>query len=231
MTATFTGFAGRIVAADGVYAPQHDSWLLIDALTKAAVSAGRHVLDLCTGSGVVGIAAAQQGAARVTAFDTCPRAVLCSRSNAALAGVDVDLRLGALPQALSAGPFDVVVCNPPYVPVNRHAGSEAIPAAAGPPAAYNGGDDGRQFLDPLCDRASELLVAGGTMLVVQSVLSGVRRSLASLRSAGLHASCVARQRIPVGPVLSARRSWLERTGKMHPGCREEEIVVIRADKP
>lgn len=231
MTTTVTEFTAGIVAADGVYAPQYDSWLLIDALTKAGISGGRHVLDLCTGSGVVGIAAAQQGAASVTALDICPRAVLCSRSNAASAGVDVDSRLGALPQALSAGPFDVVVCNPPYVPAGPHARNEAIPTDAGPPAAYNGGDDGRQFLDPLCDRAADLLVPGGTMLVVQSMLSGVKRSLASLRSSGLDASCIARQRIPFGPVLSARCSWLERTGRLHPGCREEEIVVIRADKP
>jgi len=55
MTATVTDFPGGIVTADGVYAPQHDSWLLIHALTEAAVCVGRHVLDLCTGSGVVGL--------------------------------------------------------------------------------------------------------------------------------------------------------------------------------
>jgi release factor glutamine methyltransferase len=231
MTATVTDFPGGIVTADGVYAPQHDSWLLIHALTETGVGVGRHVLDLCTGSGVVGIAAAQQDAAGVTAFDICPRAVRCSRLNAGLAGVEVDLRLGALSQALSAGPFDVVVCNPPYVPACRHAGVEAIAGLVGPPASYNGGEDGRQFLDPLCDRASELLAPGGTMLVVQSVLSGVERSLTSLRSAGLYADYIARQRIPFGPVLSARRSWLERTGRLDPDCHEEEIVVIRADKP
>ena len=80
MTAAVTDSSYRIVAADGVYAPQHDSWVLIDAVTKAAVSAGRHVLDLSTGSGVVRIAAAQQRATCVTAFDICPRAVLCSRT-------------------------------------------------------------------------------------------------------------------------------------------------------
>jgi hypothetical protein len=48
MTATVTDFSDGIVAADGVYVPQHDSWLLIDAVTKAADSAGRHVLDPCT---------------------------------------------------------------------------------------------------------------------------------------------------------------------------------------
>lgn len=80
MTATVTDSSGRIVAADAGCAPQHDSWLLIDAVTKAAVSAGRHVLYLCTGSGVVRIAAAPQGATSVTAFDICPHAVLCSRA-------------------------------------------------------------------------------------------------------------------------------------------------------
>jgi release factor glutamine methyltransferase len=68
MTATVTDSSDRIVAADGVCAPQHDSWLLIEAVTKAAVSAGRHVLDLSTGSGVVRIAAAPQGATSVTMY-------------------------------------------------------------------------------------------------------------------------------------------------------------------
>jgi release factor glutamine methyltransferase len=157
--------------------------------------------------------------------------VLCTRTNAALVGVDVDLRLGSLPRALSAGPLDVVCPRSALWAVGRHAGIEVIPTAAGPAAAWNGGDDGRQVLDPLCNWASEHLVAGGTMLVVQSVLSGVKRSLASLPSAGFDADCVAGQGIPFGPVLSARGPWLEHTGRLYPGCREEEIVVIRADKP
>ena len=49
----------------------------------------------------------------------------------------MDLRLGALPHALTAGPFDVVVCNPPYMPVGRHA-IEVIPTAAAPAAAMTG---------------------------------------------------------------------------------------------
>lgn len=40
MTATVTDFPGGIVTADGVYAPQHDSWLLIHALTPPSVSGG-----------------------------------------------------------------------------------------------------------------------------------------------------------------------------------------------
>lgn len=34
-----------VVVASGVYAPQHDSYLLIDAMTRAAVVPGRRLLD------------------------------------------------------------------------------------------------------------------------------------------------------------------------------------------
>ena len=105
--------------AEGVYAPQADSRLLIDALLRSGLSPGGRVLDLCTGTGVVAIAAAEMGAPSVTAFDICPLAVHCARSNAELVGVDIDIRLGILTDALSNGPFDVVLCNPPYLPAVR----------------------------------------------------------------------------------------------------------------
>jgi release factor glutamine methyltransferase len=85
-------------------------------------------------------------------------------------------------------------------------------------------------LNPLCTSASGLLADGGSMLLVQSALSGVEQSLNSLRSAGLDARVVATQLIPFGPVLSARAGWLEITGQIEQGCRTEELVVIRADK-
>jgi release factor glutamine methyltransferase len=220
-----------IVADSGVYVPQDDSRLLADALTQTGLAAGRHVLDLCTGSGVLAIAAAQVGAASVTAFDICPRAVLCSLGNAQAAGVDVNVRLGSLERALASGPYDVVVSNPPYVPVGPDAQGELIHASAGPALAWNAGDDGRLVLDPLCQAAPHLLTRGGTMLVVQSEFSGVEQSLDSLRSAGLHAEIIAWQRVPFGPVLTARARWLESTGRLRPGRGQEELVVIRADKP
>ena len=69
------------------------------------------------------------------------------------------------------------------------------------------------------------------MLLVHSALAGVEQSLDLLRSSGLDANVVASQWIPFGPVLSARADWLEVTGQIEQGCRTEELVVIRADKP
>ena len=44
------------------------------------VVAGRHVMDLCTGTGIAAIAAAELGATSVTAWDICPRAVRCAQA-------------------------------------------------------------------------------------------------------------------------------------------------------
>jgi release factor glutamine methyltransferase len=219
-----------VVTDPGVYAPQHDSRLLIEALQKTNLAPGRHVLDLCTGSGVVAVTAAQLGALNVTAFDICPRAVRCSRANAESVGVQVNVRMGSLTDALARGPFDVVVSNPPYVPTGPEAHSEKIPLGAGPAGAWNAGDDGRLVLRPLCAAAPDLLNRGGTMLIVQSEFSGVEQSLVELRARGLDAEILMWQSVPFGPVLTARAQWLESIGWLQEGRREEELVVIRADK-
>ncbi|WP_046321615.1 HemK2/MTQ2 family protein methyltransferase [Mycobacterium sp. UM_Kg1] len=214
---------------DGVYAPQDDSHLLIDAMKDTGLAGGARVLDLCTGSGVVAIAAAELGAASVTAYDICPRAVRSARDNARAAGVDVRIRQGTWSAALRCAPFDLVVANPPYVP--SPAGGGPIPSAGGPEWSWNGGVDGRIVLDPLCRSAVSLLGGGGTLLLVQSALAGVAHSLRSLRQSGLAAQVVAVRDIPFGPVLSAHADWLEQTGRVPRGCRMEQLVVIRADKP
>lgn len=68
------------------------------------------------------------------------------------------------------------------------------------------------------------------MLIVQSEFSGVEESLGALRAGGLDAEILMWQWVPFGPVLTARAEWLERMGRLRVGRREEELVVIRADK-
>lgn len=230
MTILYPDLQDSAVATAGVYAPQHDSQLLIKAMSAAAEVAGRRVLDLCTGSGVVAIAAAQIGARSVTAFDICPLAVNCARDNAASAGVAVDARVGSWTGAIAGGPYDLVVSNPPYVPTGAGSHCERIPSAAGPAHAWNAGADGRLILDPLCDSAPQLLADGGTMLIVQSQFADAQRSLQRLRHGGLRAEVILTQLIPFGPVLNARARWMEGIGMLPVGRREEELVVIRAVK-
>ena len=231
VTAVFNETAISVGTPEGVYPPQEDSQLLIDTLMDSGLAPGRRVADLCTGSGVVALAAAAMGARNVTAFEISPEAVDCAWANAYVAGASVDVRCGSWTLARAEAPFDVVTANPPYVPAGPTVHTESIPSSAGPAQAWNAGLDGRLILDPLCDSASDLLTDGGTLLLVQSTLADVTQSLRRLRSSGLSAGVVASQWIPFGPVLSARAQWLEDTDLLPPGKREEELVVIRADKP
>lgn len=218
------------VGAESVYRPQHDSWLLIAALERDRVVAGRRVVDLCAGSGVVAIAAAEMGASAVTALDISPDAVRCTQANALAAKVDVDARLGSWTQALEHEPYDVVVCNPPYVPVAPGTSAEAL-VSTGPMTSWNGGPDGRLVLDPLCRSADAVLADGGSLFLVQSEFSDVEQSLRLLRASGLDAETYGTHRIPFGPVLRMQARWLRDTGRWTDTRAEEELVVIRADKP
>ena len=227
VTITAPVSSGPTVSPSRVYLPQEDSRLLVETLTRTVDVAGRSVLDVCTGSGVIAIAAARLGARSVAAWDICPNAVRYSRTNAAAAGVAIDVHHGSWTGAYATGPYDVVLANPPYVPAEP----DSAVAVDGPAWAWDAGIDGRLVVDPLCAAAPGLLAEGGTLLFVQSELTGVEESLAALSAVGLRARVAARQRIPFGPVLSSRADWLERTGRSAPGCREEELIVIRADRP
>ncbi len=229
MTTAYTDWDAPVVA-EGVYTPQEDSRLLIDMMDKTDLARGRRVADLCTGSGVVAIAAADQGASEVTAFDISPRATHFARQQVSAAGVDVSVHLGSWARATEFGPYDLVVCNPPYIPHDPSVADAHVPLHVGPSTAWDAGYDGRLVLDPLCASMRELLAAGGTMLLVQSEFAEPRKTLAALAGSGLDAEILAYEWIPFGPVLSARAQWLEDTGRLEPGRREEELVVIRADK-
>lgn len=207
----------------GVYAPQDDSWLLREALTASGLAKGRRVLDICTGSGIIAIEAARHGARDVLAFDLSPAAVACAARNAERANVVVDVRCGTLEDARLAGPFDLVLTNPPYVP------SEAPLRGTGANRAWDAGADGRVVLDELCRLAPDLLAPGGTLLVVQSEFSGPAQTLTMLTDAGLSARPVATRTVDFGPVMHDYAERLEATGVLEPGRRREDLVVIRAD--
>ncbi|WP_371829989.1 HemK2/MTQ2 family protein methyltransferase [Rhodococcoides trifolii] len=207
-----------------VYAPQDDSWLLCQAVADAGVAVDARVLDMCTGSGAVGLEAARLGARSVTAYDISPAAVECAARQARSENLDVDVRLGSFDDAAELSAFDVVLCNPPYVP------AEAVPVEIGLERAWNAGPDGRIVLDRLCESAADLVQKGGVLMLVQSEFADPDKSLQMLSDNGFRVREVVRSTIAFGPVMDAQARWLERTGRLEIGRRTEELVVIRADR-
>lgn len=119
MTRIIAGIAGgrRLVVPDGrAVRPTTDrvreAWFssLHPRLPGAAV------LDLFSGTGALGLEAASRGAARVVLVESDRRALEALRTNVATLGLPADVVAGVLPGVLDAvaGPFDVVVADPPY---------------------------------------------------------------------------------------------------------------------
>jgi len=106
------------------HTPKQPVYLGFDSiwLTQSlpASLSGRHVLDVCAGSGIQGLVCAARGAAKVVGVEKNPEAVPIARFNAALNGFDdrVDIRESDLYSALEADErFDFFVSNPPFMPV------------------------------------------------------------------------------------------------------------------
>jgi release factor glutamine methyltransferase len=214
--------AMRLFAPPGVFSPRSDTWLLAERLRREPALRGGSVLDLCTGTGALAIAAALEGAGEVTAVDASRLAVLAARVNARLNGARVRALRGDLFAPLGDERFDVIVSNPPYVP----AGADN-PKLQRPRRAYYGGHDGRALIDRVCAGLPAHLRPGGVALLVQSSVCGEHETLRALHAGGLRAEVVERRRGPLGPLMRARAPELRRRGLLPPDGDEEELLVFR----
>lgn len=212
----------RLLRLPGVFQPPSDAWLLADYLRRERLAAGATVLDLCAGSGMLAIAAALEGAACATAVDISRRAAAAIRLNALLNGVRVEALRGDLFAPVEDRRFDLIVCNPPYLP-----GDIRELPRRGLARAWEGGRSGRAFIDRIAASARDHLAPGGVLLLTYSTVCDEPQTLEAMRRGGLDPAVVVRQRGPLGPRLSARVDWLREQGLLFEGD-EEEILVIRA---
>ncbi|SCL41443.1 release factor glutamine methyltransferase [Micromonospora pallida] len=171
-----TGSAGfrhlELAVGPGVFVPRPETELLVEwGIARARRSAEPLVVDLCSGSGAIALAVAQEvPTARVVAVERSAAALSWLRRNAAeraAAGdrpievVEADVTDPGLLDGLT-GRVDVLLCNPPYVP----AGTVVPPEVAGDPAeAVFGGADGLAVVRPVVARAARLLRPGGALAV------------------------------------------------------------------
>lgn len=148
-----------------------------------------HLLDLCCGSGAVGVSlAVLWHSARVTLTDISDRALAIARENAEKNGVSgrteffrgdlfSPLRQRGIPlrrqsEEGDAGAaqtssllYDMILSNPPYIPSADISHLESEVGEKEPRIALDGGRDGMDFYRRIAEEAPEFLREGGILLL------------------------------------------------------------------
>ncbi len=140
--------------------PRPDTELLVEwAIEKAE---GKRVLDICTGTGCIGLATAKHAnVSALTLADISPEALSVAQKNADRLGVRAAfLQLDILKDSIS-GQFDLILSNPPYIETDIIPTLEKDVCHFEPHLALDGGADGLDFYPVIIEKAFSALSPGG----------------------------------------------------------------------
>lgn len=144
--------------------PRPDTEILVEkaiSLTKS----GDKVIDLCTGSGCIGISLATYvKGISLTLLDISSGALDMARKNAEHNKILARFVLGDITKDIPREKFDIITANPPYIPsCDIDTLSEEVKKE--PILALDGGVDGLDFVRYLLDNGISYLNDGGKMLI------------------------------------------------------------------
>ena len=165
--ADFCGY--KIKVDERVLIPRPETEELVQQVVAAAEE-GNSILDLCTGSGAIAVAVYKEleknkRKASVTASDISEEALALAKENAEENGADIAFVQSDLFSRIR-GRFDIIVCNPPYIPSGDIAGLQREVRDFEPRLALDGGADGLDYYRRIAEDAGKYLVRGG-MLVME----------------------------------------------------------------
>jgi release factor glutamine methyltransferase len=168
----------ELAVGPGVFVPRPETELLAGwgvEQAAAVVAQGRRpvVVDLCTGSGAVALSVVTEVArAEVHAVELGEQAVDWAARN--LSGSGVDLRQGDMADAFADldGTVDVVLCNPPYIPLDAYESVAPEARDHDPELALFSGPDGLEAVRVVEQVAARLLRPSGVVGVEHADVQG-----------------------------------------------------------
>ncbi len=158
----------KIKTCDSVYYPMEDSYLLAEQVERFAFG---KVLDMGTGSGINGIAAALKGC-DVTFTDISDKAIRCAKENAKLNGVYGTFVKTDMFDGID-GKFNTIIFNPPYLD-SKKAPEKDI--------ALDGGKGGREIIEKFLHAYPKFAERKHTVLLLESSINNYEEDVKRLKA-------------------------------------------------
>lgn len=147
-----------------VLIPRQETEILVDTIAKTLkdnVLEGKTLLDLCCGSGCIGISLKNRfPELRVLLSDISPDALVVAKDNAERNEARVEFLQGDLFTPLKEQKIDFLVCNPPYLTTKEFDDADPEVNLHEPRQALVGGDSGLEFYERLAREAKGFLNRG-----------------------------------------------------------------------
>ena len=156
-------FFGRsFLVGPGVLIPRFDTEILVQTALET-LQGSQRVLDLCAGSGCIGLTLAAETGAEVVLLEKSPQALFYLQKNAARLGGNVKILCQDVLNSSVDSVFDMIVSNPPYIPCGE---LPFLPedVQKEPRQALDGGPDGLLFYRDILSHFSEHLCPEGRLL-------------------------------------------------------------------
>jgi release factor glutamine methyltransferase len=170
-----------------VLIPRPETEGVVEVALQVARNA-RRILDVGTGSGALAATLQLETGAEAWATEISPPAATVAAANARRLGATVAIVVCDLVTAIADGSFELIVCNPPYVPLTARDGLQREVRDWEPHVALFGGETGFEIYDRIVAEAPRVLCPGGWLVMELGFgsLEHVRELLAAWATIEIH---------------------------------------------
>jgi len=147
-----------------VLIPRPETEHVVETALRLARGAQR-ILDVGTGSGALAVTLQLETGAEVWATDVSPGAAAVAAENACRLGARVRAVVCDVMDAIGGGSMDLIVANPPYVPLAHREGLQREVRDWEPHVALFGGESGFEIYERIVEDAARVLRPGGWLMM------------------------------------------------------------------
>jgi release factor glutamine methyltransferase len=146
--------------------PRVETEWLVDLTAKQLRKEAMSLLDLCSGSGCIGICLKKKfPPIQVSLSDLSSDAMALAQENAARNGVELEFCIGDFFSPFQGRKVDAIVCNPPYISTKEFLNLDPSVRDFEPKMALIGGEDGADFYRRLSLEAPDYLTPQGQLFL------------------------------------------------------------------